>query len=308
MFRLIPDTNINFIGVRRIAFGLSAILVALGIFSVVMIALDKAPMGIDFAGGVMIQGHFDSDVAIDDVRSALTGKFENVQVTRVSSEKFPHSFIIKTKSPDDEEVGKMQAAKIKETLQGAFTAGNFTLDSEHIIGPTVGKTLKKDATYAVILSLIGIIIYIWIRFDFRSGIAATVATFHDVLAVLGICYLFGVEFDLLIVTALLTLAGYSLTDTVVVFDRIRENLKKFRSRGEYVFAVNKSINETLGRTVNTSMTVLFVLLVLYLFGGEVLRTFSLSLLLGVIIGSYSSVFVASPIVVEWEAHSPSRFK
>jgi len=308
MFRIVPDTNINFIGARRIAFGLSAILLALGIFAVVMIALDKAPMGIDFAGGVMIQGHFDSEVAIDNVRSALTGKFDNVQVTRLTDFKFPNAFIIKTKSPDDEAAGKAQAARIKETLQESFAGNTFTLDSEHIIGPTVGKTLKKDATYAVIFSLIGIIIYIWIRFDFRSGIAATVATFHDVLAVLGICYLFGVEFDLLIVTALLTLAGYSLTDTVVVFDRIRENLKKFRSRGEFVFAVNKSINEVLGRTINTTMTVFLVLLALYLLGGEVLRTFSLSLLLGIIIGTYSSVFVASPIVVEWEARSPSRFK
>jgi len=308
MFRIIPDTNINFIGARRVAFGLSAVLVALGIFAVVMIGLDKAPMGIDFAGGVMIQGHFESEVAIDNVRSALTGKFDNVQVTRLSGFKFPNAFIIKTKSPADESAGKEQAARIKETLQAAFSGNTFSLDSEHIIGPTVGKTLKKDATYAVIFSLIGIIIYIWIRFDFRSGIAATVATFHDVLAVLGICYIFGVEFDLLIVTSLLTLAGYSLTDTVVVFDRIRENLKKFRSRGEFVFAINKSINEVLGRTINTSMTVLFVLLALYVLGGEVLRTFSLSLLLGVIIGTYSSVFVASPIVVEWEARSPSRFK
>lgn len=308
MFRIIPDTNINFIGARRIAFGLSAILVAVGLLAVVMIALDKAPMGIDFAGGVMIQGHFESEVAIDNIRSALTDKFDNVQVTGLTDFKFPNAFIIKTKSPDDEAAGKQQAANIKEALQTAFPNNTFTLDSEHIIGPTVGKTLKKDATYAVIFSLIGIIIYIWIRFDFRAGIAATVATFHDVLAVLGICYVFGVEFDLLIVTALLTLAGYSLTDTVVVFDRIRENLKKFRSRGEFVFAVNKSINEVLGRTINTTMTVLFVLLVLYLFGGEVLRTFSLSLLIGVIIGTYSSVFVASPIVVEWEARSPSRFK
>jgi preprotein translocase subunit SecF len=308
MFRILPDTNINFIGVRRIAFFFSAVLVLLGLFAFVMIALDKAPMGIDFAGGVMIQGHFKDRESIDDVRSALSGKFDNAQVTSLQDFKFPNAFIIKTKSPETESAGKEQAALIKQTLTDKFPSNEFVIDSEHVIGPAVGQTLRKDATYAVIISLIGIIIYIWIRFDFRSGIAATVATFHDVLAVLGIMFIMGVEFDLLIVTALLTLAGYSLTDTVVVFDRIRENLKKFRSRGEFVFAVNKSINEVLSRTFNTSITVLFVVVALYLVGGEVLRSFALALIFGVIIGTYSSIFVASPIVVEWEAKSPSRFK
>jgi preprotein translocase subunit SecF len=308
MFRILPDTNINFIGVRRIAFVLSLALVALGLFAFVMIAMDKAPMGIDFAGGAMIQGHFEKQVSIDELRSSLSKNFDNAQVTSLADFKFPNAFIIKTKSPETEEAGKQQANRIKETLAQSFPNNEFILDSEHVIGPAVGQTLRKDATYAVIISLIGIIIYIWIRFDFRSGIAATVATFHDVLAVLGITFLLGVEFDLLIVTALLTLAGYSLTDTVVVFDRIRENLKKFRSRGEFVFAVNKSINEVLSRTFNTSITVLFVVVTLYIVGGEVLRSFALALILGVIVGTYSSIFVASPIVVEWEAKSPSRFK
>ena len=150
--------------------------------------------------------------------------------------------------------------------------------------------------------------YIGIRFDFRSGIAATIATFHDVLAVVGIVYIFGIEFDLLIVTALLTLAGYSLTDTVVVFDRIRENLKKFRAKGEFASTVNTSINEVLSRTINTSLTVLLVVGTLYILGGEVLKNFALALILGVIIGTYSSIFVASPVVVEWEARKPKRFK
>ncbi len=177
-----------------------------------------------------------------------------------------------------------------------------------MIGPAVGETLRDDAQKAVLLSLACIIIYIWIRFDFRSGIAATIATFHDVLAVLGITYILQIEFDLLLITALLTLAGYSLTDTVVVYDRIRENLKKFRTKGEFAVAVNSSINEVLSRTINTSLTTLLVVGTLFFFGGEVLRTFALALILGVIIGTYSSVFVASPIVVEWEARSPRRFK
>jgi preprotein translocase subunit SecF len=255
-----------------------------------------------------MQGHFQEEVAIDDVRGALSGVYDDVHVTYLSDFKYPNAFIIKTKRPETEAEGKERATAIKETLAERFPGNGFEIDSEHIIGPAVGETLRKDATYAVIISLIGIIIYIWIRFDFRSGIAATVATFHDVLAVLGISYLLGVEFNLLMVTALLTLAGYSLTDTVVVFDRIRENLKKFRSRGEFVHAINRSINEVLSRTFNTSITVLFVVVTLYLVGGEVLRNFALALILGVIVGTYSSIFVASPIVVEWEARSPSRFK
>ncbi len=157
------------------------------------------------------------------------------------------------------------------------------------------------------LSILGIMVYIWFRFDFRSGVAATVAMIHDVLAVLGIFYLLGLEFDLLVLSALLTLAGYSLTDKVVVYDRIRENLRKFRTRAEFIPCINRSINETLSRTINTSTTVIVVVVMVFI-GGETLRNFALALVLGVIIGTYSSIFVASPIIAEWEARSPKRFK
>lgn len=308
MFRIIPDTNVNFIGVRRVAFGVSVLLLALGLFAAVMIGIGQANLGIDFAGGVMLQGHFDNEVAIDDLRSTLTATFEDAHVTELADFQFPNAYIIKTKRPGSEAEGRERSNAIKGMLSERFASNNFTIDSEHVIGPAVGESLRKDAIWAVVISLIGIIIYIWIRFDFRSGVAATVATFHDVFAVLGICYFMQLEFNLLIVTALLTLAGYSLTDTVVVFDRIRENLNKFRGRGEFVHAVNRSINEVLSRTFNTSITVIFVVATLFLFGGEVLRNFSLALILGVIVGTYSSIFVASPIVVEWEARRPSRFK
>lgn len=308
MFRIIPDTSIDFIGVRKTAFFVSAALMALGIFAFVMIATGKANLGIDFAGGVMLQGHFEQPVAIDKLRSVLSKDFDNVQVTEIADFESPNAFIIKVKRPESEAAGKERANVIKELLATNFEANNFEVDSEHIIGPAVGESLRKDAQWAIFVSLIGIVIYIWIRFDFRSGVAATVATFHDVLAVLGICYLLGIEFDLLIVTALLTVAGYSLTDTVVVFDRIRENLKKFRGKGEFVYSINRSINEVLSRTFNTSLTVLLVVVTLFFFGGEVLRNFSLALILGVIIGTYSSIFVASPLVVEWEARRPRRFK
>lgn len=308
MFRIIGDTNIDFIGVRKIAFIISLALVVLGAFAFVMIATGKANLGIDFAGGVMITGHFDNEVAIDELRGAISSEFSDVQITHLSDFVKPHAFIIKTKRPETEAEGEERLDKLYEIIGTNFTDNQFTMVSEHVIGPAVGETLRSDAQKAILLSLLGIVVYIWIRFDLRSGVAATIATFHDVLAVMGIIYVMGLEFDLLAVTALLTLAGYSLTDTVVVFDRIRENLRKYRSKGEFTMAINTSINEVLSRTLNTSLTVLLVVGAIFIFGGEVLRTFSLTLILGVIVGTYSSVFVASPIVVEWEARRPKRFK
>lgn len=308
MFRIIRETHIDFIGVRKIAFFLSLALVALGIVGLVMVATGKANLGIDFAGGVMVNGYFAQPVTIDELRSAVSLEFPDAQITQLKDFEEENAFILKTKRPETESEGEERLTALYAILEQEFPDNSFTMISEHVIGPAVGQSLRSDAQKAVLLSLFGIIIYIWIRFDFRSGIAATIATFHDVLAVLGIVYILGLEFDLLIVTALLTLAGYSLTDTVVVYDRIRENLKKFRAKGEFAGAVNSSINEVLSRTINTSLTVLLVVGTLFFFGGEVLRNFSLALILGVVIGTYSSVFVASPIVVEWEARRPSRFK
>ncbi len=308
MFRIIGQTNINFIGVRKYAFVLSGALVIIGIVGFIMIVTGKANLGIDFAGGVMVTGHFDRTVTIEDLRSAVAAEFPNAEITNLKDFEKPNAFIIKTKRPETEAEGEQRLETLKKIIERSFAGNTFTLVSEHIIGPAVGETLRGDAQKAILLSLFGIVLYIWIRFDFRSGIAATIATFHDVLAVLGIFYLMGLEFDLLIVTALLTLAGYSLTDTVVVFDRIRENLKKYRTKGEFANAVNDSINEVLSRTINTSLTVLLVVGTLFFFGGEVLRHFSLAIIMGVLVGTYSSIFVASPIVVEWEARRPKRFK
>jgi len=308
MFRIIRETHINFIGVRKYAFVLSAALIIVGISAFVMVVIGKANLGIDFAGGVMVTGHFDQPVTIEDLRSAVTVEFPDAEITNLKDFEKPNAFIVKTKRPETEAEGKQRLETLEKIIEGSFGGNTFTVVSEHIIGPAVGQTLRSDAQKAVLLSLFGIIVYIWIRFDFRSGIAATIATLHDVLAVLGIFYLLDMEFDLLLVTALLTLAGYSLTDTVVVFDRIRENLKKFRTKGEFANAVNSSINEVLSRTINTSLTTLLVVGTLFFFGGEVLRYFALALIIGVLVGTYSSIFVASPIVVEWEARKPKRFK
>jgi preprotein translocase subunit SecF len=183
-----------------------------------------------------------------------------------------------------------------------FPDNPFEVVSIVEIGPVIGQALQRDALVAITVSLIAIIIYIALRFEFRFGVAAAIATLHDILAVLGIFYVLHKEINLLIITALLTLAGYSLTDTVVVFDRIRENLKR-NKRDPLPKLVNASINEVLSRTIITSLTVVLVLIPLVLFGGDVLHDFSIALLMGVIVGTYSSVFVASPILVVWHGKS-----
>jgi len=196
----------------------------------------------------------------------------------------------------DTGVGQM-GEKLSKILNQSFTDNKFTVVGTEEIGASVSKDLRKKAIIAITISLLAIIGYIWFRFELIFGVAATIATFHDVLAVLGVFYLLDREITLLVVTALLTIAGYSLTDTVVVFDRIRENLA--RRRGTLGEIINLSVNEVLSRTIITSTTVLLVVLPVYFFGGVVLRDFALAMILGVIIGTYSSVFVASPVVFAW---------
>ena len=191
--------------------------------------------------------------------------------------------------------------------QGIYGDNKFVVDSLTDIGPKVGESLQHDTLIAVIISAIGMILYLAWRFEFSFGLAACVATFHDVLAVLGIFFILGKEVNLLLVTALLTLAGYSLTDTVVVYDRIRENLR-LRPKDFLGAVINSSINEVLSRTIVTSVTVFLVCLALFFFGGEVIHDFSFALLIGVAIGTYSSIFVASPIVYEWRKGKKIRIR
>ncbi len=307
MFQILKKTNIDFMGKRYYAFVISAILVILGIVAFVAIFLGKADLGIDFAGGTMIQGFFEKPLEIGDLRSALSRNgYDDAFIQSLKREKASY-FLIRVKATTDEEVTVI-SRDILNVLAKEFPENKFNMDSVDGIGPSVGKTLQKQARWAVLLALAGILLYIWIRFDFRFGVTATVTTFHDVLVVLGLMFLLQKEITLLIVTALLTLAGYSLTDTVVVYDRIRENLRLFRKKGDFASTINASINEVLSRTIITSLTTFAVVFTLFLVGGEVVHDFALALMLGIIVGTYSSVFVASPIIVEWENKSPKRFK
>jgi preprotein translocase subunit SecF len=191
------------------------------------------------------------------------------------------------------------AETVENVFKKEFTTNPFIVESSTEIGPSIGEKLRKDTLIAIVVAMFGIILYIAWRFDLKFGIAAALATFHDVLAILAVFYILDKEVNLLLITAVLTIAGYSLTDTVVVFDRIRENMHK-NMKDSLMNVFNLSINEVLSRTIITALTTLLAALSLFLFGGEVIHDFSFALVVGILVGTYSSIFVASPLVVLWE--------
>ena len=294
MMEILSKTDIDFMGKRNIAFTVSGILVSLGLLAMVGILVGWANLGIDFAGGTAVQLKFDKPLLIAEARKALDAH----ELGAAELQEFPQDqkllIRVKTENTIEEGISK----KIIQAFQAEFPDHGFVVDSSTSIGPTIGRKLQADALIAIILSLAGIILYVAVRFEFRFGVAAAIATFHDVLVVLGIYFLLNKEITLLVVTALLTLAGYSLTDTVIVFDRIRENLRQ-RRRETTTTIINNGINQVLSRTLITTLTVVLVLVPLTIWGGEVLHDFSLALLLGVIVGTYSSIFVASPLLLLW---------
>ncbi|MFZ6017402.1 MAG: protein translocase subunit SecF [Nitrospirota bacterium] len=299
MIELIKNPNIDFLGKRYIAFAFSGILAILGIIAIVQIATGHANLGIDFAGGTAIQLKFEKPVALHDIRLAL----ENGGLKDFDLQDLPtvSKVLIRIKK-SEQELGQVSEA-ITSILSQKFPENRYVVDSTTVIGPKVGGRLRVDAAKAVAFAVIGILIYVAFRFQFKFSVGATIATFHDVLAVLGLFYIMGREINLILITALLTIAGYSLTDTVVVFDRIRENLK-LRQREGIEVVMNSSINEVLSRTIITSTTVLLTSIALFFFGGEVIHDFSLAMIMGVIVGTYSSIFVASPIVLIWGGKRP----
>jgi preprotein translocase subunit SecF len=295
MIEILGKTNIDFMGWRRYSFALSGVLALVGLVAMVQIWRGAANLGIDFAGGTAVQLKFEKAVPIELARQALiTHGLPEVELQEFTAD---NKLLVRVKAQTT--IEEKVADKVLDAFKKVFPDNPFVVDSSYEIGPTIGEKLQEDALKAITISMVGIILYIWARFEFRFGIAAAIATFHDILAVLGIFYVLDKEITLLVVTALLTLAGYSLTDTVVVFDRIRENLRA-RHREPLEKTINNAVNQVLSRTVVVSLTVILVLVPLTFFGGEVLHDFSLALLMGVIVGTYSSVFVASPLLILWK--------
>ena len=292
---IIKNPRIDFMGARKIAAVVSGILVALGLIAFVQISRGAANLGVDFAGGVMAYYRAEKPFSLDEIRKAL--KEAGITGFQLQDVKGENLLIVKLRRKA-ETVGDLEA-KVREILKEKFPSYNFKLEAKEEIGSAISKELKRKALIAIAISLAGIIGYLAFRFNVSFGVAAAAATFHDVLAVLGLFYVLNREITLLLVTALLTLAGYSLTDTVVIFDRIRENIKRHRGKMSFVEIINRSVNEMLARTIITTLTTLLVILAILFFGGVVLRDFALALALGVIVGTYSSVFVASPIVYLW---------
>ncbi len=289
------NNSFDFIGKRNLAFIVSAIISVIGLIGIVRIATNTANLGIDFTGGTSIQLRFSSQVPLEQARALLSA--HNLREVNLQEVREGNKLLVKVGKSGHQ--SDNAAATIVELFRDSFGDNGFSVESSAEIGPSIGAKLKKDTLTAVGISMVGIIIYIAWRFDVRFGIGAIVATLHDVLAMIALFTLLDREINLLFITAVLTIAGYSLTDTVVVFDRIRENIHKDLT-DPLPDIFNRSINEVLSRTIITSLTTFLAALSLYLFGGDVISDFALALVTGVAIATYSSIFIASPVVLELE--------
>jgi preprotein translocase subunit SecF len=293
MIRILHKTNINFIKRRFVFFAISGLVTLTGIIS---LSIKGVNLGLDFTGGTMMQVKFDKPVAIEAVRSALDAAKVEASIQSFSDA----SYAIKVKGTQENvnEKANQILAGLK-TIPGAA----FTEEKRDYVGPVVGRDLAKKAMFAIILSMFGIIVYIAFRFSNPVwGAAGVIGLLHDVFIALTAMSLTNREVDLVIVAAFLTIAGYSINDTIVIFDRMRENMRNF-PKMMLAELINLSINECLSRTIITTMTVFITVLVLFLFGGIAINNFAFCMLIGTITGVYSTIFICSPIVYQWEHRS-----
>lgn len=275
--------NFDFMKYRKIGFTFSVLLLLL---SVLVLGIQGLKYGIDFQGGILVEVSSDKAIDIAKVRSELS-YLEDLSVQTSGRE--ARSLLIQTKGVQGI-TGPQIVEKIKETL-----GPNYTYERVEVIGPRIGYELKIKSLWASVFALIAIAIYIWVRFEWPFALGCFIALAHDLVIVIGIFTLLGLEFDMVVVAGILSLAGYDCNDTIVTYDRIRENLKKFKKM-DLDALLNKSNNETLSRTILTSLTTLSVVLVLVIFGGETLYGFSIAMLLGTILGTYSSIYIAVPVL------------
>jgi preprotein translocase subunit SecF len=291
-----PNTHIDFIGKKKYTFWISAIVLLISLGSVFLFGGLK--YGVDFAGGILIQVKFSKPVDISEVRNAMDTMGSKEAMVQAFGGENEYLIRVEKASGDLEALSK----KIQVSLQEQFKGKPLEIRRVEVVGPKVGKDLKEKAMLAVGLSFLAILIYVAWRFKQVSyGLGGIVALFHDVIVTYGAISIAGIEYSLNVLAVILTIIGFSINDTIVIFDRVREDVKKFRKEDlETIF--NTAINETLGRTVLTSGTVMMVVLVLFFFGGPVIHDFAFALIVGLITGTYSTVYIASPVVLLWEKY------
>ena len=302
--KLISDSlHIDFLGTRRKALAGSGIVVLAAVAAFLM--MGGFNYGIDFRGGSVVQVQFGKRHPIGEIRDALTaGNVPSFQLQAFGDESH-NEYLVSLTDAEAKQVGDAQtpAARVEAVLAESFD--DVTIRRVESVGPRVGDELKAKAMKAVLFALGAILLYTWFRFQWRFGVGAVVALLHDILIVLGAFVITQKEISLPVVAAVLTVAGYSINDSIVIFDRIRENMRKFQKM-ELAEVFNTSMNQTLSRTLLTSGTTLFVVLSIYLFGGEIINDFAFALVLGVLVGTYSSVFVAAPVGYWLQMRFPPR--
>ena len=289
-----PDINIDFIGKRKFALIVSLVLILVGVGS--LIRHGGPHYGIDFAGGTLVQVQFEQQTDAREINDALSGLDLGTPVVQRFGDEM-NEFLIRV----ERTTGELQgiSTEITRTLEQTYGAGQVEVRRVEMVGPQVGRDLRNKGMLAIFYAMLGILAYISWRFEFRFAVGAIIALTHDVLITLGMFSLFAKEIDLPIIAAFLAIIGYSLNDTIIVYDRIRENMGK-HNKESFTFILNRSINETLSRTIITSGTTLLVVLSLFVLGGGVIHNFAFAMLVGVLVGTYSSIFVASPLLLLWQ--------
>lgn len=297
-----PDVNIDFVGKAKVAVMISLVVILIGIGSLVV--KGGPNYGIDFAGGTLVQVLFAEPTRAAEIKDALQSlQSGGLTVQQIGDE--AREFLIRV--PEAGAGLEGAAQKITTTLEQSYGVGKVEMRRVEMVGPQVGKDLREKGLMALLYAMVGTLIYISWRFEFRFAIGAILALAHDVLITLGAFSLFSKEIDLPIIAAFLAIIGYSLNDTIIIFDRVRENIGKYGKEG-FSGVVNRSINETLSRTILTSGTTLLVVLALFIFGGGVIHNFAFALLIGIIAGTYSTIFIASAFVIYWEKRRPGHME
>lgn len=293
------ETHFNFMGKIKAAVTFSVILILIGLGSVAVSGGLK--FGIDFAGGTLVQLQFKTPPDIEVIRDGL----KTIGLGESTIQEFGSKRDILIRVQRSEEKLEAVGSMVRKSLMGKFNVDEITVERVEMVGPKVGRDLREKALLSILYAIIGIVIYISWRFELQYAIAAIIALVHDVLVTMGAFSIFDKEFTLVIVAAFLTIIGYSLNDTIVVFDRIRENLRR-KGKSSIAEMINTSINQTLSRTLLTSGTTLLVVIALFFFGGEIIHDFSFALLVGIFIGTYSSIFIASVFLVYWDSRNTAH--